>query len=327
MKYTRLGRSGLEVSRIALGTMNFGRQTEASDAWRIMDDAHEFGINFFDTANVYGVDRFDNLASDSGRGRTEELIGEWFAGGAGRRERTVLATKLYNPMEDWPNSGRLSALAIRRQCDASLKRLRTDYIDLYQFHHIDRDTRWEEIWEAVEVLRMQGKVLYTGSSNFAGWHLALANSVAQHRNQLGLICEQSIYNLINRSIESELIPAAEHYGVSVLPWSPLHGGALAGAAPGMRRRDGRGADARRRNRAQLDDYQKLCAEIGHQPAGVALAWLLHQPAVAAPIVGPRTREHLAAAVAALDVELGPDALATLDQIFPGHQPAPEDYAW
>src|SRR6185437_10288844 len=143
MKFTHLGRSGLSVSRICLGTMNFGPLTSEPDSFKIMDSAHELGINFFDTANVYG--------RTAGRGATETIVGNWFAQGGGRRERTVIATKLYGDMDDWPNSGRLSALNIRRALDASLKRLQTDYVDLYQFHHIDRETPWEEIWQAMEV--------------------------------------------------------------------------------------------------------------------------------------------------------------------------------
>src|SRR5258707_11828134 len=170
MEYTHLGRSGLSVSRLCLGTMNFGPQTTEADSHAIMDAAHEYGINYFDTANVYGQHR--------GKGATEEIVGDWFASGGGRRERTVLATKLYGAMGDWPNEDRLSALNIRRACDASLGRLRTDYIDLYQMHHVDRDTPWDEIWQAMEVLVAQGKILYVGSSNFAGWHIPQANDTA-----------------------------------------------------------------------------------------------------------------------------------------------------
>src|SRR5882757_2327825 len=188
MEYTNLGRTGLSVSRLCLGTMNFGPVTEEPDAHAIMDQAHREGINFFDTANAYG--------SAGNRGHTEEIIGNWFATGGARREKTVLATKVYGQMGDgWPNNDKLSALNIRRACEASLRRLRTDYIDLYQFHHVDRTTPWEEIWQACETLVEQGKVLYIGSSNFAGWHIADAQAKAAQRNFLGLVSEQSIYNL------------------------------------------------------------------------------------------------------------------------------------
>src|SRR5215204_5843484 len=221
MDYTQLGRTGLKVSRLCLGTMNFGPKTTEEDSFVIMDKAHDLGINFFDTANVYGW--------KLGEGWTEQIIGRWFAQGGGRREKTVLATKLYGDMGDWPNDGRLSALNVRRACDASLRRLQTDYIDLYQMHHVDRDTPWDEVWQAMELLVAQGKVLYVGSSNFAGWHLVQANEAAKRRGSLGLVSEQSLYNLRARMVELEVLPAAEAYGIGVIPWSPLGGGLLGGA--------------------------------------------------------------------------------------------------
>src|SRR5215204_2057176 len=220
MDYTQLGRTGLKVSRLCLGTMNFGPKTTEEDSFVIMDKAHDLGINFFDTANVYGW--------KLGEGWTEQIIGRWFAQGGGRREKTVLATKLYGDMGDWPNDGRLSALNVRRACDASLRRLQTDYIDLYQMHHVDRDTPWDEVWQAMELLVAQGKVLYVGSSNFAGWHLAQANEAAKQRHFLGLVSEQSLYNLLDRTIELEVIPACKAYGLGLIPWSPLKGGVLSG---------------------------------------------------------------------------------------------------
>jgi aryl-alcohol dehydrogenase-like predicted oxidoreductase len=323
MDYTHLGRSGLSVSRLCLGTMNFGPHTSADESFSIMDSAHEQGINFFDTANVYG--------QSEGKGATETIVGNWFAQGGGRRERTVLATKLYGDMDDWPNSGRLSALNVRRALDASLKRLQTDHIDLYQFHHIDRNTPWDEIWQALEVAVAQGKVLYVGSSNFAGWHIAQAQAAAATRPFTGLVSEQSIYNLLTRDIELEVIPAAEHYGLGILPWSPLHGGLLGGVLKkdrdGRRRLQGRAADAVAADRDRIQDWEDFADELGHEPGDVALAWLLHQPAVTAPIIGPRTQEQLDAAVRALDVDLDDKALSRLDEIFPGYQTAPEHYAW
>ncbi len=322
MDFTHLGRTGLNVSRFCLGTMNFGPQTEESDSHAIMDSAHEQGINFFDTANVYGGER---------KGWTEEIVGRWFATGGGRREKTVIATKLYGDIGDWPNSGRLSALNIRRALDASLARLQTDYIDLYQFHHIDRETPWEEIWQALEVAVQQGKILYVGSSNFAGWHIADAQAAAAKRNFTGLVSEQSIYNLFKREVELEVLPAAQHYGLGVIPWSPLQSGMLGGVLKkqneGVRRLEGRTAQTVSDNHDQIEAYENFAAELGHEPGGVALAWLLHQPAVTAPIIGPRTQDQLDTAVKALDIKLDSDALARLDEIFPGHKPAPEDYAW
>jgi aryl-alcohol dehydrogenase-like predicted oxidoreductase len=323
MDYTHLGRTGLSVSRAVLGTMNFGPQTTEPDSHAIMDRAHELGVNFFDTADVYGWEK--------GEGVTERIIGRWFALGGGRRDKTVLATKLYGDMGDWPNEGRLSALHIRRALDASLSRLQTDHIDLYQFHHVDRETPWDEIWQAMEVAVQQGKVLYTGSSNFAGWHIAQAQEAARSRHFTGLVSEQSIYNLIVRDVERETLPAARHYGLGMIPWSPLNGGLLGGVIEkteeGSRRLEGRSADYVAEHRDQLVAYEDLARELGHAPGELALAWLLHQPGVTGPITGPRTMAQLESAVAAVDVELDEAALARLDEIFPGHRTAPEDYAW
>ncbi len=322
MEYTHLGRTGLRVSRLCLGTMNFGPETDEPTSFAIMDRAHEVGVNFFDSANVYGRSK--------GRGATEEIVGRWFAQGGGRRERTVVATKLYGDMGDWPNDGKLSALNIRRACDASLRRLQTDYIDLYQMHHIDRGTPWEEIWEAMEVLRLQGKILYVGSSNFAGWHIAKAQGVARERRFMGLVSEQSLYNLLARRIEMEVLPAAADFGIGSIPWSPRPSGQLGGEVRKERegsRRTQRWADASEKLRNQLTAYEELCHSLGEEPATVALAWLLTRPAVTAPIIGPRTMEHFDGALRSLEITLETDTLKRLDSIFPGHKPAPEDYAW
>ena len=246
MEYTYLGRTGLQVSRLCLGTMNFGPRTSSADAHAIMDAAHEAGINFIDTANRYGTEP----------GETETILGDWFASGGGRRERTVLATKLYGEMDSWPNSGKLSALNIRRALDASLRRLQTDYIDLYQFHHIDRNTPWDEIWQAIEVAVQAGKILYSGSSNFAGWHIADAQAAAARRNLMGLISEQSLYNLLVRDIELEVAPSAEHHGLGIIPWSPLQGGLLGGVIKkpeqGVRRLEGRAAESLAEHRDAIE---------------------------------------------------------------------------
>ena len=338
MEYVNLGRSGLSVSRLCLGTMNFGPLTPPAEAHAIMDHAHEIGINFFDTANRYGGAQSPpgQLAQlgESHAGWTEEIIGDWFAGGGGRRERTVLATKLYGAMGDWPNEGLLSALNIRRACDASLRLLRTDHIDLYQMHHIDRDTMWDEIWQAMEVLVAQGKIIYVGSSNFAGWHIAQANDTAAARGFFGLVSEQSIYNLLTREIELEVLPAAIDYGVGVIPWSPLEGGLLGGvlrkersAGEGRRRLAGRARETLDKHREQIARYEDLCDELGEEPANVALAWLLHQEGVTGPIIGPRTLAQLDDAQRAVTLELDDDVLKRLDDLFPGYRPAPEHYAW
>ena len=323
MQYVHLGRSGLRISRLGLGCMNFGPETSEANSFRIMDRAVEHGINFFDTANVYGW--------KVGEGLTEQIIGRWFAQGDGRREKVVLATKVYGRMGEWPNHARLSALHIRRACEESLRRLQTDYIDLYQMHHIDRETPWEEIWQAMEHLQQHGKVTYVGSSNFAGWHIARAQEVAMARHFMGLVSEQSVYNLRDRMIELEVIPACEAYGIAVLPYSPLAGGLLGGVlqsqAVGRRASD----DTRKeieRHRSKLEAYEKLCGEIGESPADVALAWLLHQKAVTAPIIGPRTLKQLDASLHALQITLSPDNMKRLEAIFPGPGgAAPEAYAW
>jgi aryl-alcohol dehydrogenase-like predicted oxidoreductase len=335
MDYIHLGRSGLRVSRLCLGTMNFGPLTPPVDAHAIMDRAHQLGINFFDTANRYGgaTTPPGQVANNdqSHSGWTEEIIGDWFASGGGRRERTVLATKLYGAMADWPNEDRLSALNIRRACDASLRRLKTDYIDLYQMHHIDRGTPWAEIWQAMEVLVAQGKILYVGSSNFAGWHIAQANDAAAARDFFGLVSEQSIYNLMTRQIELEVLPAAIAYGVGVIPWSPLQGGMLGGVLKqereGRRRLAGQARETVERKREQIEAYENLCDEIGEEPASVALAWLLHQDGVTGPIIGPRTVKQLDDALRAVTLSLDDKVLERLDAIFPGYRPAPEHYAW
>jgi len=324
MDYTHLGRSGLSVSRLCLGTMNFGPETAEDDSHAIMDRALELGINFFDTANVYGWKK--------GEGITEQIVGRWFAQGGGRRDKTVIATKLYGSMSDWPNDTFLSARNIRRACEESLQRLQTDHIDLYQMHHVDRDTPWDEIWEAFDILKAQGKVLYVGSSNHAGWHIAKGMEAARRRHSTGLVSEQSIYNLLTRDVELEVLPACEDYGLGVIPWSPLHGGLLGGiirkTEHGKRRLTGRAKDGLKANRKAIRAYEDLCDELGEQPADVGLAWLLAQPAVTAPIIGPRTMEQLDGSLRALQIKLKKDTLERLDEIFPGPGgTAPEAYAW
>ena len=323
MDYTHLGRSGLVVSRLSLGTLAFGSATPERDSHAIMDRAHEHGINFFDTSDIYGL--------QEGKDWSENVIGRWLAQGGGRRERTVLATKLYQPQSDWPNDRGLSALHIRRACDASLARLQTDYIDLYQMHHVDRGTTWDEIWDAMDVLRTQGKIVYVGSSNFAGWHIAQAQAAAQARHALGLVSEQSIYNLVTRDIEREVLPAAQAYGVGVTVWSPLARGMLGGIldqdSAGRRSGDRVTAEQLNKHRVQLEQYERLCADRGVPPSHVALAWLLSRPAVASLVIGPVTMEQLDDSVASLKVQLDDGLLARLNDIFPGYRTAPEDYAW
>lgn len=325
MKYTYLGRSGMKVSRLCLGTMNFGRVTDEKEAFKIMDAALDAGINFFDTANVYG---------SSPRGLTEEIIGRWFSQGGGRREKVILATKVYGDMND-PNdipAGEtgISAHRIRRHFEASLKRLKTDHIELYQMHHIDERTGWDEIWEAYETLVRQGKLEYAGSSNFPGWHLVKAQKAAEKRNFTGLVSEQHKYSLMCRLPELEVLPAAMDLGIGIIPWSPLAGGLLGGnallAVKGTRSA-ALSAEAQR-HRKQLEDYKELCRAIGSSESVVSIAWLLANPAVTAPIIGPRTLDQLNELAQALDLLLDENTLKRIDEIFPGPGgKAPQAYAW
>lgn len=340
MQYVNLGRTGCRVSRLCLGTMNFGPHTTEADSFALMDQALELGINFFDTADVYGWKK--------GEGVTEQIIGRWLAQGGGRREKVILATKVYNDMELIPGDvtmrGRgLSAVKIRRGCEGSLKRLKTDYIDLYQMHHIHRDAHPDEIWQAFDVLIKQGKAIYVGSSNFAGWHIAQYNEAARRNLCVGLVSEQSKYSLASRTIELEVLPACRAYGMAVIPWSPLEGGLLGGvltkAAEGRRANEGlqKRID---KERPRLEAWEACCKEFGHHPADVALAWMLHNPAITSPIIGPRTGEQLANSLRALEIKLTESDLQALDRIWPGPkgptdqgladfnaQAAPEAYAW
>lgn len=323
MKYTNLGRTGLKVSRLTLGTMNFGPETNEADSFAIMDRALDLGFNFFDTANVYGW--------KTGEGVTEQIVGRWLTQGGGRREKIVLATKVFGKMGEGPNDRHLSAYHIRNAVEDSLRRMQTDHIDLYQMHHVDRSTPWDEIWQAMETLVRQGKVLYVGSSNFAAFHLAQAQCTANERNFLGLVSEQSLYNLKDRMIELEVIPAVRELGLGLIPWSPLAGGMLAGAL--QKESKGRRSSENvqkliEENRPQLETYEELCREIGEEPADVALAWMLHNPDVTSPIIGPRTMDQLEGSLQALEIELSEEIMEKLNSIWPGPGgEAPEAYAW
>lgn len=322
MQYANLGRTGLKVSRLCLGTMNFGPMTAEPDSYAVMDKALDLGINFFDTANVYGWEK--------GEGITEQIVGRWWDQGDGRREKVVIATKVYGDMGNWANTSRLSALHIRRACEDSLRRLKTDYIDLYQMHHVWREAPWDEIWQAMDLLVQQGKVLYIGSSNFAGWHITQANEAAKARHSLGLVSEQSKYHLLCRDIEREVIPACEYYGLGIIPWSPLASGILGGAlqkiSEGRRSQEGNQKEIEK-HRPALEKWEALCGEIGEKPADVALAWMIQKPVITAPIIGPRTMEQLEGSLRALEIEMTPELNEKIDAIFPGYKTSPEDYAW
>jgi len=321
MKYRTLGRSALKVSEIILGTMNFGSVIPREDAFAIMDDAVDLGVNVFDTADQYG--------GALGVGATESIVGEWLAANRARRDRLVVATKVYEPMSADVNDRGLSARHIVAACEASLRRLRTDCIDLYQMHHVDRAAPPEEIWQAMDRLIAQGKILYVGSSNFPGWKIAQMNERSAGRGRLGLVSEQSLYNLIERRTELEVLPACEAYGLGLIAWSPLAGGLLAGAAgdaAGRRQSDSVRAGAAQ-HRERLAALAVISRDVGLSPAGLALAWVLGRPGVAAAIAGPRTRDQLRAATAVVDVVLSPDVLTALDSVFSPVGPAPEAYAW
>ncbi|UCG24850.1 MAG: aldo/keto reductase [Chloroflexota bacterium] len=323
MQFRNLGRAGVKVSPLCLGTMNFGPRTTEEDSFAIMDRALDEGINFFDTANRYGAEVHV--------GYTEEIIGRGLAQGGGRREKVVLATKVYGSMGDGPNDQGLSARHIRLAVEDSLRRLQTDYIDLYQMHHVDRSVPWEEIWGAMEQLVREGKILYAGSSNFAALHIAQAQCSAGQRNFMGLVSEQSLYNLRDRMIELEVVPACREYGLGLIPWSPLAGGMLAGGVAGAesgRRSHEWVQDALPKHRQKVKAYEAFCAETGRDPAQVALAWLLKNPDVTSPIIGPRTMEQLEGALAVLEMELSDEDMERLDEIWPGPGgEAPEAYAW
>ena len=321
MEYRQLGKSALKVSTLCLGTMNFGPRTSEEESFAIMDDAMEAGINFFDTANQYG--------GRLGVGATEIIVGKWLTQNPQHREKIVLATKVHQPMSDDVNDRGLSARHIRMACEASLKRLNVDHIDLYQMHHIDRAAPAEEIWQAMDQLISQGKITYVGSSNFPGWKIAQMNEKAQARHSLGLVSEQSLYNLVERSAELEVIPACKEYGLGVITWSPLSGGLLAlNDDDGTGRRQSKSIKSAAQSRSdQLSRYGDLCKSIGETPTAVALAWLLNQGGVTSNIIGPGSRAQLASVLHVPTMQISQETLATIDEIFPPIGIAPEAYAW
>ena len=325
MEQRTLGNSAVKLSRIGLGCMGmseFYGPSRDEDSLALIRQAVDLGINFFDTADVYG--------GKKGQGVTEQIIGRWLASG-GRRERIILATKVHGTMGEATFDRGLSAAHIRRACEDSLRRLQTDYIDLYQMHHIERSTPWDEIFQAMQTLVQQGKIIYVGGSNFAAWDIATANQIAARRNFLGLVSEQSKYSLACRHIELEVLPCCRHYGVGVIPWSPLDGGLLGGVLnPG---KEGRrvGESMLKRSaalRPTLEKWEDFCRRLGEKPAAVALAWMLANPVVTSPIIGPRTMDQLVGAMRALDLKLDASALKTLDEIWPGPGgEAPQADAW
>ncbi len=320
MEYVKLGRSGLKISRLCLGTMNFGKKLDENGSHELLDLAVDSGVNLIDTADVYGGKNCEGLS--------EQVIGRWFARSPGNREKAILATKVYGVTGPRPNDARLSAYHVIRACEESLRRLRTDRIDLYQMHHIDRGTTWDEIWQAMEKLVQDGKVLYIGSSNFPAWQIAKASENAKRRNFLGLVSEQSIYNLCERTVELELLPACEDYGIGFLCWSPLNGGALAKRTTSDDRNDDPGNEKWRNRQSRLDGWFSFCAEKGRSPESVAQAWLLANPLVTSIVIGPSKVSHFRSSLDSVGVHLEQDELERVDEIWPGPGgPAPEAYAW
>ena len=313
MQYAKLGRSNMSVSKICIGTMHFGGYTPEDEAFRIMDKALEMGINFFDTANVYG--------GKSGRGASEEIIGRWFQQGKGRRDRVVLATKVYGNMTDNPGPNEehgVSSYKVRRHAADSLRRLQTDRIDLYQVHHIDLGISLEEFWTTFGRLINDGDVLYMGTSNFPGWGLAKYQMYAWQQGMVGFVSEQPQYNLLNRYPEMEVIPAARNFGIGIIPYMPLAGGLLTGkqrSTAGSRTEQVEQEYGMTVDNEQLNDFTALCREIGEAPYVVAIAWTLANPAVSSAIVGVRTVAHLDGLDRAADLQIAPEHLARLNEIF------------
>lgn len=316
MKYKKLGRTGLDVSRLSLGTMQFGCAASKEESFKIMDAALDAGVNFFDTANNYGF-----LVNN--QGITEKIIGDWFAQGGNRRERVVLATKVHEDMfdpNDGPNSNPgLSVYKIRRHFEASLKRLQTDHVEIFYMHHIDRAVEPAEMWAGFERLFNQGLIDYVGTSNFPAWQLARYQGEAKMRNFMGSVVEQDRYHLLERRPEMELLPAVEGLGLGFTPWSPLSGGLLADPSRWEGEEPARAA--------QLKAYGKVCQDAGIKESHMALAWLLAQDCVTSPIVGPTTVAQFEDTLKAVEIELTEDILAELDRIFPGPGQSPENYGW
>ena len=310
MEYTRLGDTGLEISRLCLGCMNFGSDApwmidDREQSKAVIERAIEHGINFFDTANVYS------------QGESERILG---AALDGRRDEHVIATKVHGRMADRPNGQGLSRRHVLEQADASLDRLGTDYIDLYQIHRWDDETPITETLSALDTLVDHGKVRYVGASTMSGWQFTKALYEADVNNFERFVSMQAEYNLVDRHEEANVLPVCRDQGVGVIPWSPLAGGFLTGKYErGEAPAEGRAADDEHTqdrftedNWAVLDEVRTLADGKGTTPVGISLAWLLAKDVVDAPIVGPRTLEHLDEQVAALSISLSDDEIERLE---------------
>jgi aryl-alcohol dehydrogenase-like predicted oxidoreductase len=321
MEYRTLGRTGIKVSPLCLGAMMFGGRTEFEDGVAIIDKAIDQGINFIDTANVYN------------RGISEEIVGEAIKR-RGRRDTMVIATKVHGVMDaEDPNGQGNSRRHIIQQCEASLRRLQTDWIDLYQIHRPQSDIPVDETLRALDDLVRSGKVRYIGTSTYAAWQLMEALSVSERMNLNRFVCEQPPYSLIDRRIERELVPFAQTYGVGIIPWGPLGGGILSGK---YRRgeplpEDSRYANAAPRQRERLNERVYDVIE-GLEPIAeskeaslsqLALAWAMQQPGITAPIIGPRTMEQFDDNMASLRIRLSDDDLKAIDEVaIPGENVSP-----
>lgn len=313
MDYRRLGRSGLKVSPLALGTDNFANPTPPDESRAMLDAAVTGGINLVDTSDSYA------------KGEAERIIGGWLKN-RGRRDDVLIATKVFYPTGPGPNERGLSRAHIMRACEDSLRRLNTDWIDLYQTHRPDPDTDLEETLRALDDLVRQGKVRYLGSSTAPAWHIVEALLTSEKRGLASFISEQSPYNLLDRRIENELVPACQRHGVGILAWSPLAMGMLAGryavaeAPPAESRKALRGGIYGERVTARGVEvgnrFAALAREAGHEPAQLAVVWVRDQPGITAPIVGPRTLAQLEQQLATLDIRLSDSVRARCDELVP-----------
>jgi 1-deoxyxylulose-5-phosphate synthase len=319
VQHTRLGRTGLQVSRLCLGTMTFGLQTDEAASRAVLDRAVEGGITFIDTADVYPLGGGVELV-----GRTEEFIGRWMKG---RRQEFVLATKCFGRTGPQPWDAGNNRRHIFDAIDASLRRLGTDYIDLYQLHQDDPDTPLDETLGALDDLVRAGKVRYIGASNFAAYRLALALGCSDARSLARFVCMQPRYNLLFRQFERDLFPLCLEEGIAVIPYNPVAGGMLSG----KHRRDAAPAEGTRftlpnagpmyrdrylhdREFETVDAFVKLAGEAGIKPVTLAVAWTMHHPAITAPIIGASRADQLGDSLAAVDVTLDEDLVAKLDEL-------------
>lgn len=318
MEYRNLGRTGVKVSPLCLGAMNFGMATEEKESIEIIDAAIDAGINFIDTANVYS------------RGVSEEIVGKALAQN-GKRDRIVLATKVYGRMhDDDPNAQWGTRRHIIEQCEASLRRLKTEHIDLYQIHRPNHEYPIDETLRALDDLIRAGKVRYAGTSTFAAWQIVESLWVSKEYGLNRFVCEQPPYNLLDRRVERELIPMAQTYGIGIIPWSPLASGRFSGKYT-------RGEPAPEGTRLHrviqdseqtMDDFMTpgmwdvvegvaaLAEEKGVAVSELALAWVVQQPGVTSPIIGPRTLAHLEGNLRALEVEFSDEDLQRIDALIP-----------